>query len=602
MSGTKLICARIANFRSLRLVEVTLEQLTVLVGENNSGKTSFLDALNVALGASRRAPTEEDIFLENTTSASPRDRAVRIDALFRPIDDSGIVIDKFPPGSPWTTIWGQGVSQDERDNDFVAIRTEFSWNLTKAEYELKRYFLTDWPAAVVDMEKARTNNRSVGASDIDPVSIFILDAKRDIEEDLRRQGSFWRRITSDLGLSSDDIAEIESALDALNADVLTKSEVLKHVKRVLDSIDSVVSGNPSGVTIAPVASSLREISRGIDIHFSTKGAASFPVSRHGMGTRSLATILVFRAFAEWRMAQAGDAPLHPLLGLEEPEAHLHPQAQRALHRLVAALPGQVIVSTHSPYFAGQAKLNALRHFSKAGSVTSVKAIDLTGLTPDDLRKIGDSVIDSRGDLLFARGVLLYEGNTEDQALPVFAREHWQHDLHELGLSFVSVGGAGSYLPFLRLLLALDIPWCVFSDGDSGATKTEDALRAAGVSEPANDTRYIRLAAGHDFESYLISSGYTVELCQAIDTVEETPNFLDQYIADMNGKPNKFTAKYHIHREYDSAGGRDRALYDLLSERKTKYARAIARSVVKNASGKPTVPERIESAFEVIHRR
>ena len=47
----KVIAARIHNFRSLKKVEVALESTTVLVGENNSGKTSFLEALHSAIGA-----------------------------------------------------------------------------------------------------------------------------------------------------------------------------------------------------------------------------------------------------------------------------------------------------------------------------------------------------------------------------------------------------------------------------------------------------------------------------------------------------------------------------------------------------------------------
>lgn len=44
---------RISNFRSLRNVEVALSPITVLVGMNNSGKTSFLKALHLSLGADR---------------------------------------------------------------------------------------------------------------------------------------------------------------------------------------------------------------------------------------------------------------------------------------------------------------------------------------------------------------------------------------------------------------------------------------------------------------------------------------------------------------------------------------------------------------------
>lgn len=55
---------RVKNFRSLKDVEITLSPLTLLVGSNNSGKTSFLKALNLALGIERKNVTLDDLFID----------------------------------------------------------------------------------------------------------------------------------------------------------------------------------------------------------------------------------------------------------------------------------------------------------------------------------------------------------------------------------------------------------------------------------------------------------------------------------------------------------------------------------------------------------
>ena len=65
---------RIANFRSLRNIEVSLTPVTVLVGMNNSGKTSFLKALNLALGGDRRLVGQDDFFVEDAPGAAPSPR------------------------------------------------------------------------------------------------------------------------------------------------------------------------------------------------------------------------------------------------------------------------------------------------------------------------------------------------------------------------------------------------------------------------------------------------------------------------------------------------------------------------------------------------
>lgn len=53
-SGVAIVAARVRDFRSLMNIEVALGDLTVLIGANNAGKTSFLDALFAAIGAGRK--------------------------------------------------------------------------------------------------------------------------------------------------------------------------------------------------------------------------------------------------------------------------------------------------------------------------------------------------------------------------------------------------------------------------------------------------------------------------------------------------------------------------------------------------------------------
>jgi putative ATP-dependent endonuclease of OLD family len=199
---------------------------------------------------------------------------------------------------------------------------------------------------------------------------------------------------------------------------------------------------------------------------------------------------------------------------------LHPQAQRALFRQISKMPGQRIISTHSPYICAQAEIAHMRHFSKLGEETIVCRIDLgtapNRLTEEDLRKIDRQVMNTRGDMLFARALVFFEGETEEQALPDFAEEHWKRHPNDLGYSFIGVGGNGNYLPFLRLAESFKIPWFIFSDGESATiTAVNAALAAIGQNLIPNNPRVIVLPDGKDFEAYIVNDSSRDSLIEAI---------------------------------------------------------------------------------------
>ncbi len=596
---------RVSNFRSLANVEVELNDLTVLIGANNAGKTSFLDALFAAIGSGRKSLSHDDVRLAPGEALPPRERKVIIDLRIRPVGPDGEVLDKYPVGSFWTALWGaQGIALDPVEfYEFTPMRTRLSWSGSKAEYVVERNFLKEWRVFAGWLDTP-VHVTPIRAAQLEPVALHYIDAKRDLDDDLRKQGSFWQRLTDDLGLSAAEVADLEGALSGINQTIVEKSEILQHLKTNLADLQKVVSADSAGIDISPVARKLRDLSKGVDVSFSTSGAQSFPLARHGMGTRSLASLLVFRAFASWRHAHAtsGGDKVHSILALEEPESHLHPQAQRSLFGHIKAIAGQRVVSTHSPYFAGQAQLEDLRLLIKKGGDTVTSKLDLSQLTKaDDKRKVQESVIESRGDILFAQALVLFEGQTEEQALPIWAQEYWGSSIHELGFSFARANGT-DYFPFIWLAQSLDIPWYLIADGEAQPLKNlEDALKKAKLPETAYSPNIVVLPAGNNFETQLIAEGYLPEIEAALNAVSGEAAFLDGYIAKNHGLTygkNK-DGSDKGNRDYVSAGGRGRAAADAMKVQKTRLAKPLAHQIAGLADPTRKFPKPIDRLYQII---
>lgn len=250
------------------------------------------------------------------------------------------------------------------------------------------------------------------------------------------------------------------------------------------------------VSIEAVPGRMFDLLAKAQISLGTTTGAKIPVARHGEGTQSVAVLMLFSAFLDSRPTGT------PIVALEEPEAHLHPSAVRALWGVVGGVAGQKLISTHSGDLLSEVEIHQVRRLVKTPvGVVSYRIGDGL-LTEEETRKLNYHVRRARGELFFARAWLLVEGETEAWIFPAAARA-LQLNLHREGVRVVEYSQSDVGL-LAKVADAFGIPWYCVIDDDLGRARHENSVKANLGTASEKD----RLAIPYrDPETHLLENGF-----------------------------------------------------------------------------------------------
>jgi len=152
--------------------------------------------------------------------------------------------------------------------------------------------------------------------------------------------------------------------------------------------------------------------------------------------------------------------------LDEPAVNLHPTVQSAFLSVIQSRTDmQFLVNSHSPMLV-PLDLDRLARISLQDGASRIASITSERISPDVQQRIRERLGRSNDarSMLFARGVLLTEGETELGALPVWYEKLTTRSFEAEGIQVFSVGGQTAFGVFVQLLAGFGIPWAIVCDG------------------------------------------------------------------------------------------------------------------------------------------
>lgn len=329
----------VKNFRSLHNIHIDLDESTILIGENNAGKTSFMDAIRIALNRVNGRYTFEDYdYYMDVQVLSPKDSdGIEIILIFqeRTMGEwDGYIMDNL----------GEAVQFIEGEPDLGAIIVKVSsiYNQATNEFESKGSFLNNKFEEIAGRVQAKLST----FYNLCPV--FYLQALRNIKDTFSNRSPMWGKFLKKANIPQEKLLELQEGIKTLNKEIIENDTNLTKLVGTLEEVQKVLDFQGDDlVAINALPIKTWELLSKAQVVLNNASQVSFPLERHGQGTQSVTTILLFKAYIDILLAELNTANAEAILMIEEPEAHLHPQATQAIEKVIQELRCQKILTTHS---------------------------------------------------------------------------------------------------------------------------------------------------------------------------------------------------------------------------------------------------------------
>lgn len=546
---------RVHNFRSYQdsgIIDVG--DKLVLLGENNAGKSNILRAMELSLDISPTSPHKlRDFHLKNT------DENIEIEVWLNSLtDEEKETFEKYTSDE---TLWLKTIFPfDEEDRvtankRFVVQKQvpaveDFRRLDKKSADELEEIYDTyvkrlephqvdDWSGNKYGNEVRPTIRNYIHSKDAEWGSTKITDPQG-IKKKLRENLPEFQYFESDrniaeetktstnalLGQLLEDVIEsvpeenkenLQDALDEVNQQLNEdeKFDEIEELERGIQTkLDQHVPINDLNLQVS--VPDLEDILTNVDV--SVDDGVDTDIQSMGSG---LHTSFILACL--WQLSEQDKNNQDVIFGLEEPENDLHPHAQRQLYDTLDDLSRQdfqVFMSTHSAFLVSVDDLFDTIRVEKQGNESRIHSVDRSEFEEEDIESIRSKITPENNEIFFSRAVLLCEGQSEWQTIPVLnsmlhetEKEVFAFD--RLGISLVEVNGKLGFKNLLKMANMFNIPSIVLIDNDRDVDDGHEELVRI-LRERSDEL----LELPDDFEDQFFRVISLEQFCEALKNITE----------------------------------------------------------------------------------
>lgn len=466
----------IRNFRNFRRASFRFRPgVNTIIGENGSGKTNVFHALRLLLDPTltydSRKLVEKDF---NRSLSDWKGHWIIITAFFSQLGTTE---------AEKLLVYGLGDGASTTEGSYSLIfrpnlqfRSKLHEIKTKAELSaaLKELKLSDYEAPFLckgdaDFSDDAVYEELVGnfetVSFPDPseqqldkigtkspdilsiqkeISCTYVQALRDVVRELK---SYSRNPLLNLLAKTGNIAEsaqcseISKNVAELNLRISNLKEIQQLSARITQSLKDAVGKtySPGVSLVSSMPEEITELVKSLTVLVGDAGDQDYRGRLNELSLGGANLLYLSLKLLEYELNYSEEKVAHFLL-IEEPEAHIHKHIQRTLFERMPLTHTQVFLSTHSTQISSACRISQMNSLCIEDKQAKVY-FPGNGLSEEELIRIERYLDSTRVALLFAKGVLLVEGDAEEIVIPALLKQVLGISADELGLSIVNVSGS-----------------------------------------------------------------------------------------------------------------------------------------------------------------